>query len=172
VIDPAATQWAGIYADGGSTGGPSTGLPDEEALIIAEGGKFVMAHLFQVPNQPIVFADDPSHRERTEDALIAWGWLHFLKNPTHYEWLPRLPMVKTVVKAMDAIQQFLPTIGKPMPAKFLIAGASKRGWTTWLTPAVDSRVQAIVPMVMPVLNMGSFIGSVVNSNSHFFSTLH
>jgi PhoPQ-activated pathogenicity-related protein len=38
---------------------------------------------------------------------------------------------------------------------FLIAGASKRGWTTWLTPAVDERIVAIVPIVMPMLNMGT-----------------
>jgi len=44
---------------------------------------------------------------------------------------------------------------------FVIAGASKRGWTTWTTAAVDKRVIAMVPMVMPILNI------VPNMNHHY-----
>jgi PhoPQ-activated pathogenicity-related protein len=72
-------------------------------------------------------------------------------------------MVKAVVRAMDAMQDFLPKLGLPKPEKFIIAGASKRGWTTWLTPAVDSRVNGIVPMVMPILNMENVINQMWQS---------
>ena len=34
-----------------------------------------------------------------------------------------------------------------------MAGASKRGWTTWITGAVDKRVVAIVPVVIDLLNV-------------------
>ena len=77
-------------------------------------------------------------------------------HPSQPEWLVRFPMVKAAVKAMDAMQQFAT---KNLPEKklsldyFTVAGASKRGWTTWLVGAVDpSRVMLIVPVVLDAIN--------------------
>lgn len=56
---------------------------------------------------------------------------------------------------MDTIESYLSSVseGKLNVNKFVVCGASKRGWTTWLTAAVDSRVIAIMPLVIDVLNM-------------------
>jgi PhoPQ-activated pathogenicity-related protein len=64
-------------------------------------------------------------------------------------------MAKSAVRAMDTIQSVVSekTDGKLKIEKFVVGGGSKRGWTTWLTAAVDRRVCAITPAVIDVLNM-------------------
>ena len=70
-------------------------------------------------------------------------------------WLARFPMVKASVRAMDTVQSFLAQNARPSQQveHFVVAGASKRGWTTWVTGAVDNRVSAIAPVVIDVLNL-------------------
>lgn len=114
----------------------------------------VVATLYQVPNQPIrVLGSDDPERGRFEDDLLAASWKRFMatEDPT---WIAQLPMAKSAVAAMDVVQAALaeeedaPTINQ-----FTVAGASKRGWTTWLAAAVDDRVAAIAPIVIDVLNI-------------------
>jgi PhoPQ-activated pathogenicity-related protein len=64
-------------------------------------------------------------------------------------------MVKSAVRAMDTVQKHLSSFdtGALDIKQFVISGGSKRGWTTWLTAAVDKRVVAIAPAVIDVLNM-------------------
>jgi len=104
-----------------------------------------VAVLNEVPNQPLLGG-------LKEDRLIAETFVRYIK--TGDLSLPLLfPMVKSAVKAMDAIEEFMNRERKTPIAGFVVSGASKRGWTTWLTPVVDSRVKAIVPIVYDNLDM-------------------
>ena len=91
---------------------------------------------------------------RTEDALIAYTWDKFLRTGDS-RWPARLPMTKAAVRAMDTVTAFCgsPEGGKIKVDGFVVAGGSKRGWTTWTTAAVDKRVVAIIPCVIDLLNI-------------------
>jgi PhoPQ-activated pathogenicity-related protein len=62
-------------------------------------------------------------------------------------------MVKAAVRGMDTVQALGRQEFAEKITRFLVTGASKRGWTTWLSAAVDPRVKAIAPIVIDMLNM-------------------
>lgn len=135
-------------------GGHNSKTPDGSDLVsstIAIATGSIVAELKNVPNQPLVFHNDG--QPRSEDDLIGYAWSQFLETGDA-TWLPRLPMVKSVVRAMDCITEFAASEagGNGVVEKFVIGGASKRGWTTWMTGVADSRVQAVVPIVIDVVN--------------------
>lgn len=102
-----------------------------------------------VPNQPLEFLGDGVGRK--EDDAIAYTYDQYLDGGDEY-WPLLLPMAKSAVSAMDVVQQYGATLGFDIQ-DFVITGASKRGWTTWLTAAADERVRAIAPLVIDVLDM-------------------
>jgi PhoPQ-activated pathogenicity-related protein len=129
-----------LFVSGGSV---KNGLPNWNGL--AGKNKAIVAVIKQTPNEPL-------YDSLSEDALISYT-LHRFKGDGDYTWPLLFPMVKSAVKAMDAIQQFSKdSLNHPIN-RFVVSGASKRGWTTWLTGANDPRVVAIAPMVIDILNM-------------------
>jgi PhoPQ-activated pathogenicity-related protein len=112
---------------------------------VAERAGAIAAVLTKVPNQPL-------YGGRTEDALIAYTLDQYLKS-NDPSWPLLFPMVKSAVRAMDTIQALGRKEFSQQIERFVISGASKRGWTTWLTAAVDGRVKAMAPMVIDMLNM-------------------
>ncbi|XP_005102804.2 autocrine proliferation repressor protein A [Aplysia californica] len=144
-----------VWIDQGSNtdGIPSLEDPFVELVTaISVGSKTVGATVKQIPNQPTVFLKDPERKERKEDAIIAWTWKQFINNSSFPDILLRLPMTKAVVRAMDTVTTYVKKVKNYNIGKFMVAGASKRGWTTWTTAAVDKRVIAMAPVVMDLLN--------------------
>jgi len=89
----------------------------------------------------------------TEDELISYT-LHNFQGDHDYTWPLLFPMVKSAISAMDAIQEFSNQHLDHEIDDFVVSGASKRGWTTWLAAASgDKRIKAIAPMVIDILNM-------------------
>ncbi len=133
-----------LFIVGGSNGSRVAIQETAVGLILARLAKVPCAVLRQVPNQPLL----GGHKE---DSLIAETFVKFM-NGGDEEWLLLLPMTKAAVRAMDATQEILEKEGVAQIQKFVVTGASKRGWTTWLTGAVDPRVRAIAPLVIDTLN--------------------
>ncbi len=156
IVKPArpASKTAFLFISGGANGGEAPAGAEDRTLQIARATNTVAVELRMVPNQPLIFHNDG--RPRKEDDLIGYTWDQFLKTGDE-TWPARLPMVKSAVRAMDCVQELLASEqgGKVEIEKFVVAGGSKRGWTTWCTAAVDPRVAAIVPIVIDVLNVNT-----------------
>ncbi|GMV92945.1 MAG: hypothetical protein AMXMBFR82_27230 [Candidatus Hydrogenedentota bacterium] len=140
-----------MFIEGGSNGGGAPGGNSAELIAMALATNSVTARLRMVPNQPLTFTGDVP---RWEDEQIAYAWDKYLTSGDP-KWLSRLPMTKAAVRAMDTITALCASAqgGSHTVNQFVVAGASKRGWTTWTTAAVDTRVVAIAPLVIDLLNL-------------------
>jgi PhoPQ-activated pathogenicity-related protein len=141
-----------LFIGGGSRRNAAPEGASPRVRTLARDTNTVVAELSMVPNQPLAFVDSPD-QGRSEDDLIAYSRVKYIITGDE-EWLVRLAMVKSGVKAMDCLQQFLAGNdgGHLKIDKFVVAGGSKRGWTTWLIGTVDPRVTAIIPLVIDALN--------------------
>lgn len=154
ILVPKQIKYEGalLFITGGSI--DKNGLPNwsgkgdeltESFSQVAKQNNAIVAIVKQTPNQPL-------YDSLTEDALISFT-LHNFKKDGDYSWPLLFPMVKSAKRAMDAVQEFSHQTLKHEIKNFVVSGASKRGWTTWLIGANDSRVTAIAPMVIDMLNM-------------------
>lgn len=133
---PVANDTAILYITGD---GPFKGdLTTLQAAVVLSG--LPTAMLFDIPNQPLW--------EHREDDLIAHTFEKYLETGDA-SWPLLFPMAKAAIRAMDAVQREYPSI-----KRFVVTGASKRGWTTWMVGASkDKRVIGIAPMVYDNLNL-------------------
>ena len=125
--------------------GPTNGDLATLALVAAGTGMPV-AMMFKIPNQPIW--------DLREDDLIAHTFQKYLETGDP-SWPLLFPMTKAALRAMDAVQDATKNTDNPIK-RFVVCGASKRGWTTWLVGAArDKRVIGIAPMVIDNLNLAA-----------------
>ena len=149
------TSRAILWIDGGSERKvPAEGLAEPTDAVrivaaIATAAGLPAAVVRQVPFQPM-FGD------LHEDGLIAHTFVEYTKtgDPT---WPLLLPMVKAAVEAMNAATAQAREHWGVEIDEFVVTGASKRGWTTWLSAAVDTRVTGIVPMVIDMLSLADHV---------------
>ncbi|MDM3887455.1 PhoPQ-activated protein PqaA family protein [Pseudomonas sp. BCRC 81390] len=106
-----------------------------------------------VPNQYVTF--DDAEQPMREDDAVAHTWAHSLRGaapelPLH------VPMAAAASRAMDLAELELRKQGLTVE-HFIITGASKRGWSAWLTALADERVMAIVPSVIGIADTSEML---------------
>ncbi len=125
------------------TGGQSWG----EALLgltVASLSGLRVAVLGGVPNQPLFGL--------REDALIAYTFQRYLEQGDP-DWPLVLPMTRSAHGAMEALAALAPELWGTELRGFVVTGASKRGWTAYLTAATaPERVLGIAPIVFDFLD--------------------
>ncbi len=126
-------------------GGDARHGPLDERRLAEQTGA-ITAYLRSVPNQPL-FGE-------SEDALVAYSFEQYLRTRDAV-WPLLFPMTKAAVKAMDAIPDLVGGTMASEVRRYVVTGASKRGWTSWLTAVADPRVTAIAPMVFDNLDFGA-----------------
>ena len=145
VVIPAKCDYpktAILFITGGHPGGGGSQIP----TMLAASAGCPVAVLYGIPNQPLFGG-------LSEDDLIAHTFVKCMETGDA-TWPALLPMTKAAVKAMDVVQEFSKSTPGGEITGFVVSGASKRGWTTWLTAAADPiRVKGIAPMVYDNLNL-------------------
>ena len=152
VPEQVATGTALLIVGGGSNERKPPARANPLLAMGAVATRSVISELRMVPNQPLTFVGETE--KRSEDAIIAYSWDKYLRTGDE-AWPLRLPMTKSAVRAMDTVTAFCRSAagGGIYVGKFVVGGASKRGWAAWTTAAVDKRVVAVVPIVIDLLNV-------------------
>lgn len=131
---------------------PEAAAPGDLAVLAISGSETLgrelarrtgrpVATLSDVPNQPLYFG-------KREDDLLAHTFAEYLRSGEE-DWPLLFPMTKAAVAAMNALAE------NGIAERFVVTGASKRGWTSWLAGVVDERVVGIVPVVFDNLSFGA-----------------
>ena len=122
---------------------------------ISYDSNVVGVFITRIPPRIKYEGEDSRH---SEDDLMAVFWQKYLFEGKNIENTFFAPMAKAAMKCVDAVEDYLQQVGTENQYendfKYVITGASKRGWTSWLVAAMDQqRTQAALPVVMSMANI-------------------
>ncbi|WLI77425.1 PhoPQ-activated protein PqaA family protein [Kosakonia sp. H02] len=154
IPDSARQKYALVAINNGSndngSGSPlaPTSFKEEALTRIATATRTVVISVSNVPNQVLHYQGVTT--PLAEDDSVAYTWKLFIGDIKRYQDAPlQVPMSASVSQAFRLAKREL---AQQKISKFIVTGASKRGWTAWLTAIADPDVEAIVPFVMDLLN--------------------
>jgi PhoPQ-activated pathogenicity-related protein len=136
------------YNSDGSNNNPTPDFNEDTLVKIASETNTIVISVSNIPNQYLTYKDNGESLK--EDDSVAHSWSLFLQNPDKRKMMSlHIPMAASVSQTMRVAKIELE---KWKINNFIVTGASKRGWATWLTALSDKNVKAIVPFVIDLLN--------------------
>jgi len=138
----------GSNNDGSGSPVAPTNFSEEELTRIAVATRTVVISVSNVPNQVLSYQGVTP--PLAEDDSVAYSWRLFIGDAQKYQNASlHIPMAASVSQAFRLAKKEL---AQHNITKFIVAGASKRGWAAWLTALSDPDVDAVVPFVMDMLD--------------------
>lgn len=145
-------------------------LVTAEAAVSGECLGFI---LDSVPDQPICWPQpDGTQFCGSEDAAVGYSFEQFFLHNQSIEATLLFPMTKAAIAAMNASEQIAEQYLNIPVKKWIVSGASKRGWTTWLvsaTLAYTNRIKASIPVVLDAINFADFLKREVQAYNQAIS---
>ncbi|ECI5768639.1 PhoPQ-regulated protein [Salmonella enterica] len=138
----------GSNNNGSGTPVAPTNFNEEELSRIAIATRTVVISVSNVPNQVLSYQGVTT--PLGEDNSVAYSWKLFIGDTQKYQDASlHIPMAASVSQAFRLAKKELT---QQNINKFIVTGASKRGWAAWLTALSDPDVGAVVPFAMDLLN--------------------
>lgn len=125
-----------------------TNFSEEQLSRIAVATRTVVISVSNVPNQALSYQGVTT--PLAEDDSVAYSWKLFISDPEKYKYASlHIPMAASVSQAFRLAKEEL---AQQNITKYMVAGASKRGWAAWLTALSDPDVDAVIPFAMDLLD--------------------
>ncbi|MCS3429931.1 PhoPQ-activated pathogenicity-related family protein [Klebsiella sp. BIGb0407] len=139
---------SGSNDDGSGNPVAPTNFAQEQLSQIATETKTIVISVSNVPNQKLTYQG--ATKPLAEDDSVAWSWKLFIDDTKKYQNSSlHIPMSAAVSQALRLAKSELHSHNI---SKFIVTGASKRGWATWLAALSDPNVVAVVPFAMDLLS--------------------
>lgn len=152
---PAAAKSTAALMVVNNDAGRATSFNEASLARIALATHTVVVSVSNVPNQPLHYRGNSS--PLTEDDSVAYSWKRYLESGD----APlQIPMSASVSQAFRLVKREL---SQQKIAKFIVTGASKRGWAAWLAAISDPDVVAVVPFAVDLLNTQAALDHIYRS---------